>query len=83
MRLTDILLLTSEVMTKLVPIAILVYRAANNQHNPSITKENALEMIIAQASLQGLMIGNTEAELARSAVHLAEAKKGRHKQYIQ
>ena len=45
---------------------------------PEVTAENALDWIKNHAEAVGLPIGDTEAELARSALHYALAKGDRH-----
>lgn len=77
MDLIHIISLTASVLYRLLPIALDVYRAVKDPDKPE-KAEDALDLIINQAKGQGLQIGHTEAELARSAVHFAQAKKERH-----
>lgn len=81
MAIFEIISLVVTVITKLYPIAKEVYDAINDPEQPEAKSENALDMIKDKAAISGLVIGNTEAELVRSAIHLAEAKTSRHKNY--
>lgn len=77
----SILSLASSVITRLLPIAESVYDAVKDKKQPKATADKALALIKRQAKKQGLTVGNTEAELARTALHFALSKKRRHKRY--
>jgi len=78
MQLVAIIGLAMQVLWRIVPIALDVYKAVSDPNRPEVTAADALEWIKKSADARGLVIGNTEAELARSAVHYALAKDGRH-----
>lgn len=77
----SILSLATTVITRLLPIAEDVYDAVKDRKQPKVTADKALSLIKRKAKKQGLVVGNTEAELARTAVHFARSKKRRHKRY--
>mgnify|MGYP001613829397 CR=1 FL=1 len=73
-----IITLIAQVLWKLLPIAREVYQMVQDPAKPDVTAENALDWIKTMANGQGLAIGDTEAELARSALHYALGKADRH-----
>ena len=65
-----------KVIHRLYPIAIQVYEEFRGK--PLAEKRRSpITDIKREANKKGIVIGNTEAELVRSAIHFAEAKKGR------
>jgi hypothetical protein len=66
------------VIKALYPIGQSVYDAYQG-HSNSSKKTKPLTAIKKLAKDQGINIGNTEAELIRSAIHYAEGKVARHK----
>ena len=80
MGISMIIGLAVHVLLKIVPLVMDVYQKVNDPKQPEFTADNALDMIKAAAGAAGHPIGNTEAELARSAVHFALAKAVRHPQ---
>ncbi len=74
-----IIFLAIKVLRRIVPAAIGIYNDVNDSQKPDITKDNAVDLIKKCAVKKGLEIGNTEAELARTAIHYAISKTDRHK----
>ena len=72
------MILVAQVLWKLLPIAREVYAMVQDPARPDVTPDTAVDWIKSKAEAAGMPIGNTEAELARSALHYAVAKGERH-----
>lgn len=64
------------IIYKLYPIAIEIYEQYKGR-SLSDKRRKPITDIKNAANAQGIVIGNTEAELVRSAIHYAAAKEGR------
>jgi|GEM_PF-5014129 len=65
------------------PLAERVYNAAADRKNKDVNKRNAPQKLVEAAGAAGIPIGESEARIVLSGIHLAKEKDGRNDQIAQ